>query len=365
MYVYKLTFQELLSKVRLQIQGQTTHLREPISAEEKLAVTLRYLATGESYQSLMYQFRIHRSTISVFIPKVCDAIYNALQEEYFSLPSSKEQWLNIANAVEERWQFPNAFAAADGKHISIYHPHNSGSEFYNYKGFFSVVLMAFVDHDYKFIFADVGCQGRISDGGVYRNSSFCSRLCKGELNLPLPRPLPQSTDPTWVLFQEDEPVPFIFVGDNAFPLNEHVMKPYPEKGLTDIKRIFNYRLSRFRRVTENAFGILTSVFRIFSTKINLHPEKVVSVVLASLALHNMLRTKSSESYTPPGYADEIVNDTLIDGSWREQNPPSILEPLLPRRSGNNTKIKAEQIRSIFADYFYGPGEVPCQWKLLT
>ena len=56
---------------------------------------------------------------------------------------------------------------------------DTGSEFYNYKGFYSIVLMAIVDADYKFTFCDVGCQSRISDGGVFKNSSFTQALVQG------------------------------------------------------------------------------------------------------------------------------------------------------------------------------------------
>lgn len=242
---------------------------------------------------------------------------------------------------------------------------NSGANFYNYKGFYSIVLLALVDFDYKFIFADVGCQGRISDGGVYRNSAICGLLADNSLNLPPPRPLPSSGDPAWQPFESNEAVPFVFVGDNAFPLTKHCLKPYPDRGCTDKKRIFNYRLSRFRRVTENAFGILTSVFRIFSTKINLQPDKATSVVLASLVLHNLLRTRSRESYTPNGYVDEITDNSIIDGTWREDSTETGLQSLPARRRGNNISKSAETNREIFADHFYGPGQVPWQWKCLV
>ena len=73
---------------------------------------------------------------------------------------------------------------------------DSGSDFYNYKGFFSIVMLANVDYDSKFLFADVDCQGRISNGGVLRNSAFNKALGRGKLNLPNPAPFPTSTDLT-------------------------------------------------------------------------------------------------------------------------------------------------------------------------
>ena len=191
------------------IKGQSTSMRQAISPEEKLAVTMWFLATGESYRSLMYQFRIHSSTISLFIPKVCEAIYQALEEEYFTFPKTEENWIALADKTEDKWQFPNGFAAADGKHIAIYHPEHSGAAFYNYKGFFNIVLRLFVDHHYKFIYADIGCQGRISDGGVSRNSSFCKEVSSMQLHLPPPRPLPKSPNPEWLPFETDEEIPCV------------------------------------------------------------------------------------------------------------------------------------------------------------
>ena len=54
-----------------------TQLRNPLSPDEKLACTIRFLATGESYTSIQYQFRISKSAISLLVPEVCDAIFNA------------------------------------------------------------------------------------------------------------------------------------------------------------------------------------------------------------------------------------------------------------------------------------------------
>ena len=249
-----------MTLVQPAITKQTTNMRKPVSPEEKLAVTLRFLATGESYESLMYQFRIHRSTIAGFIPIVCYHIYHSLKEEFLSTPQSKDAWITLAGHGFERWQFPNCIGAADGKHISTKHPANSGSEFYNYKGFYSIVLLAIVNYDYEFLYVDVGCQGRISDGGVYRDSSFYSALQNNSLNLPDPAALPRCFDPTWEYAQTLEPIPYVFVADDAFPLGMHCMKPFSQSKLTDRNRVFNYRLSRMRQLSENAFGIWVSRF---------------------------------------------------------------------------------------------------------
>ena len=109
----------------------------------------------------MYQFRIHHSTITKFIPEVLDTIYTVLKDDYLQCPTSQEDWTELADQTYKRWQSPNAYVVADGKHIALFHPFHSGSEFYNQKGFFSIVLMALVDYDYKFIYVDIGCQGRI------------------------------------------------------------------------------------------------------------------------------------------------------------------------------------------------------------
>lgn len=88
----------------------------------------------------------------------------------------------------------------DGKHIKIKCPPRSGSDYYNYKHYFSIVLFALVDADYNFLYANVGCQGRISDGGVFSNSALCRMLNDDALNLPDKHPLPG----------RNIPIPFFF-----------------------------------------------------------------------------------------------------------------------------------------------------------
>ena len=158
-------------------------MRKPIPVEECLAATLRFLATGETYASLEYQFRISKSSLCNMVPRVCEAIYLVLREKFLKCPTSEEAWERISESFWGRWQFPNCLGAGDGKHIRLKCPSNSGSQYYNYKGFYSLVLMAFVGPNYEFLFVDVGCQGSVSDGGVFRKTSLCNALESNTLNI--------------------------------------------------------------------------------------------------------------------------------------------------------------------------------------
>ena len=62
--------------------------------------------------------------------------------------------------------------------------------YYNYKGYFSLVLMALVDHQYKFTYIDVGEYGSNCGSNVFRNSNLGTRFMQGDLDIP-PKSPPQ------------------------------------------------------------------------------------------------------------------------------------------------------------------------------
>lgn len=243
----------------------------------------------------------------------------------------------------------------DGKHIMLQAPINTGSDFFNYKGFFSIVLLAIVDANYCFTYVSVGCQGRLSDGGVFDNCALKKLLETNNLNLPQASCLPGS----------NFPFPYVLVADDAFPLMPNLMKIYP--GLHDkgsIERIYNYRHCRARRVVENVFGILSVVFRVLRKPLLLEPDKAETVVLACTHLHNFLRRSksSSASYTPSGTFDyeDTATATLVPGQWRADGMPTgtlLRLKRLPKKPSQLAKL----IREKFSEYFVSPeGSVPWQ-----
>ncbi|XP_029340971.1 uncharacterized protein LOC115033105 [Acyrthosiphon pisum] len=348
-------FEFLLCKIGPMIRKSNTNMREAIPVQERLAVSLRFLASGDSFSSLSYLFKFSIQTVSRCVYDVCSALIQILKEE-IKIPKNPHEWKLIEKEFSEVWNFPHCCGSMDGKHIVIQSPIHSGSEYINYKGTFSVVLFALVDANYNFLYANIGCQGIISDGGVFKNTSLYKSIEEDQLMLPPALPLPL----------REFHVPYVFLADDAFALSSHLMKPYSgihEKGSKE--RVFNYRLSRARRdrrVVENVFGIMASVFRVMRKPMLLEPEKVTNITLTCALLHNFLRKSktSSTKYSPNGTFDlENEEGQIIPGAWRqEESTMTSLLPLrnIPRKPG----MEAKQIREEFATYFATNGKVPWQ-----
>ena len=166
---------------------------------------------------------------------------------------TRTTWSKIVNDFWDLWNFPNCSGAIDGKHVKVQAPPNSCSMFFNYKHSFSVVLLTLVDARYKFTVVDIGSYVRNSDGGIFAHSKL-GKYLEIYVGIPEDKQLPGTSFLA----------PHVIVGDEAFPLKTYLTRPYPgsqSKGGNETS-IFNYRLSKARRVVENAFGILSQKFQI-------------------------------------------------------------------------------------------------------
>ncbi|KAJ8386424.1 hypothetical protein AAFF_G00170210 [Aldrovandia affinis] len=125
------------------------------------------------------------------------------------------------------------------------------------QGTYSIVLLAVVDARYRFRVVYVWRYGRRSDGGTLASSKFGKALQNGRLDLPEDRLLPEA--------EHLGCQPHVFVADEAFPLQRHLMRPFPGSNLSRRNRVFNYRLSRARMIVENTFGILSAQWRMYAS----------------------------------------------------------------------------------------------------
>ena len=126
--------------------------------------------------SLRFQFRISTSAISYIVNEVCAAIVKNVGPLYLKVPSSVEEWDDIAAKRNELWHYPISVGALDGKHIVIQPAANSGSHYYNYKYAHSIVLLALAEPNYECLYADVGTNGRVSDGGVWNKCDLSKAI---------------------------------------------------------------------------------------------------------------------------------------------------------------------------------------------
>ena len=201
-------FEMMKTRLEPRLARQATNYRAPISVGEKLALTIRYLATGESYTSLSCQFRVGRSTISKFLPEVCRAIQDEFTREYLKCPTTPDEWKELEREFRIRWNVPHALGALDGKHVALKKPKNSGALYHNYKGFFSIVMLALVDGQYKFRWVDVGTEGSCSDAQIFNASQLKRRIEDGRIGFPDPAPITQG----------GRDVPYFILADDAFAL---------------------------------------------------------------------------------------------------------------------------------------------------
>lgn len=344
-------FQELLHVVGPRITKNTTWYRQSIDPGLKLAITLRYLATGDSYHTLMYGFRVAHNTICGIVRDVCEAIVSAYAEDVIQTPTEPEQWQAIAEQFTAKWQFPHTLGALDGKHVAIRCPKNGGSLYYNYKGYHSVVLMALVDADYKFRWVNIGAQGGCSDAQIWNQSELKKAIERGLIGMPTATPLPG----------DDKPMGYYIIADDAFGMKTWLMKPFSRRCLANDERIFNYRLSRARRVVENAFGILANRFRCLLSVMNQKPDTVHVIVLACVCLHNIMRVRYPGDQNP--LMDQEDDDhQVIPGAWRDGvNMDDVQIP----RGGNLDTFDAKQQRLYLKHYVNSPvGSVSWQNKMV-
>lgn len=272
---------------------------------------------------------------------------------FLQLPRTEEEWKNIAVDFERQWNFPHCLGAMDGKHVTIVAPNGRGSEFYNYKGTHSMVLLAIVNANYQFIMCDFGTNGRVSDGGVLKNTKFFETLENNTLQIPRASQVTNSS----------RELPYVFVADDAFSLRADTMKPFRQADLiSQDRKIYNYRVSRARRIVENAFGILASRFRIFHTAINLQCKSIESIVMACCVLHNFLMKSVPSLYSTPECFDRENTDDGISELGLDTRDSQMFE--LQRSNPGSIPRLAKQVREDFMRYFVHEGAVPWQHNFI-
>lgn len=256
------------------MRRRDTNMRQAIPLDKRVAIGLYRLASSAEERTVAHLFGVSRPSVNLIFREFCRVVVQRLEHLYIRFPQPCELAEHLRQ-FEAVLGFPQGVGALDGCHLEVCPPKDNASDYYNYKGWYSIILLAVADHNYKFLSTSVGSPGKNHDANVFRRSK-------------LPRNLASPLFSMEAKTVEGVHVCPLLLGDQAFPLQTHLMKPFPRPGPAGTpSQIFNYRLSSARRVIENAFGRLKARFRMMHKGLECDIHNVNSVVRAACVLHNI------------------------------------------------------------------------------
>lgn len=292
---------QLCNSLQPHLQRQTTTLRKPVPVDQPVAICIWRLATNVESRTISHLFEIGQSTAVSITNHIASAIVKNLLSLFIRTPSEKE-FESIIQGFRDRWGFPQCGGAIDGTHFGILAPPVSSADYYNRKGFYSVILQGVVDHRLMFWDINVGWPGKVHDARVFANSSLFER---GQSHTLFPRIMERF---------EGVDVPVVILGDAAYPLLPWLMKPYPEnQQTTPAQTTFNNRLSKARMAVERAFGLLKGRWRCLMKRCDCRIDNINTIISACCVLHNFCQVNGEE------YEDTAAEEDNVTSEWNPLN----------------------------------------------
>ena len=317
------TFLYLCDELRSGIEKQNTVMRRAVSTEKRVAITLWFLATGADYRTIGHLFGVSKSTVCVVTKEVCVVIVERLLPDYIKMPTGTALKV-VVEGFKNDLGFPQCAGAVDGTHIPILSPQECPADYYNRKGWHSILMQGVVDHQGRFVDVYIGWPGRVHDARVFANSSLYQR---GQSKTLLP---------DWKETIGGRNVPLVLLGDPAYPLLQWLMKAFPDNGrLSQQEKHFNYRLSRARVVVEHSYGRLKGRWRCLLRRLDVSTSDVPKLVAACCVLHNVCEIHGDK-----------FNDQWMEGVQGQES--------VRTSAGSSSTLPEESavdIRKAFMSYF--------------
>lgn len=279
-------FSKLCEDLEPLLYKKDTNFRKAIPVQKRVAVALYFLKSGIDFSVLSDLFCIGQSTVRMIVQEFLAAAakkYNGLIK--FPTEAEKE---DIAKAYESKWQYYDCFGAVDGTHIPILAPQENAEEYYCYKSFHSINVLALTDNQYLFRYILSGAPGSCNDPSILNRSSLSQKMedlaSKG-------------------------PPKYHIIGDGIFALKTWLMKPFEiRNNMPIMEENFNYRLSSARMTIENAFGRLKARWRVLLSRPDVHVDTMRRIIYVCFLLHNFCEMEKQ------GVLEEWIED-----SQREEN----------------------------------------------
>ncbi|XP_064479093.1 uncharacterized protein LOC135392307 [Ornithodoros turicata] len=304
------------------LERENTEMRDAITPEKRVAVGLYRLCSTAEDRTIGHLFGIGRSTVNTIFKELCDAVIMHLEGQWLCMvrPHEMPQHMREFYAASG---FPHAVGALDGCHFPVSPPKQHAAVYYNYKGWYSIILLALVDHLYRFRYINLGSPGRCHDAHVYGRSRLCA-LVDGEY----------FRSPVTTI--EETPVAPVILCDQAFPLTTNLLKPFPNPPKETPQAMFNYNLSRTTRVVENAFGRLKARFRFVMKRMECRLPTAKRAIRAACILHNVC---------------EALKDN-VEHEWEREARMVDAKYGQPSHSTSVSTDRGHEVRNALMNYFW-------------
>ena len=325
----KESFLILCDELRPYIEKKCTKMREPISVEKQIALTLYYLSDEGRMRKVANSFGISKPTVSKVVRRVTRAISNELKSKYIKLPTTINQVEEMASNFYSKHRFPQCIGEIDGTHVKIKRPSLNSTDFVNRKSNFSLNCQAVCDHKYCFLDVVVNWPGSVHDARIFSNSALNKSFRDGTI------PLCEK-----IVAENEQPVVVCILGDPAYPLLPFLMKEFANGGKNNDEQFFGYRLSSARMVIEFAFGRLKGRFSCLRRDMEINLRDLPSVIMSCFILHNFCEMRHE------GIPDHSIQEAIRYD--REFQPP--INNFLSYQVNNN-EAGGKKIRQVFVKYF--------------
>ncbi|CAF3307254.1 unnamed protein product [Rotaria sp. Silwood2] len=273
--VERTTFIKLVKLIGPYIEKKNTHLRSAVVVHKRIACALYTLGSSSEFRTIAHLFGIGKTTATLILHEFCDVLVNLFFNCIIKFPTTNSEIQETMNEFFTQHGYPMCVGAVDGTHIGIKPPGGAESDYYNYKKYHSILMLAVVNSNLKFTYVNIGAPGRCNDASVYNRSSL-AQVIKNDIYAN-----------NYMVINSTR-IQSHMIADSAFSLSRTLLKPFSQKpNMPRSHTLFNYRLSRCRSTIERAFGALKNRFRLLHKKMEFELNNTIKIIQATTILHNL------------------------------------------------------------------------------
>ena len=311
------TYSTLLRRIGPYLRKENSNYRLSVPVEKRLCCALYCLGSSSELRTIGNLFGIGKSTAAGILHDFCQVLVDLLFYRMIRFPSTQQEIEETINGFNSKSGYPMCVGSLDGTHISVKAPIGYEMDYYNYKKFHSVVMLATVNSNLEFTYVNVGAPGRCNDASVFSRSNLADVI-----QLPIYQ--------NHFITVNQVKVQCHLIADSAFALDRTLMKPFPIRpDMPKENATFNYRLSKCRCSVERAFGLLKNRFRLLHKKLEFDLDNTKVIIKAAAVLHNIC----------------IANGDSFENDW------DVPEKLYKKPACSATTFDGVDVRHAITQYF--------------